>query len=625
MSEPAKRGSTATSNFGVGRREAHDSSAFYSRFPLPEISEDADIARPSCVDRLWVGDARYMDRCGDIADSSVALVVTSPPYYAGKEYEEAVGEGHIPASYVDYLEMLHDVFAACVRKLEPGGRIAVNVANLGRKPYRSLSADVIDILQNRLKLLLRGEVIWQKARGSTGSCAWGSFQQPGNPTLRDLTERVIIASKGRFDRAQRADERAETGRPWIGSAYADEYMEATTDIWEIRPASATQVGHPAPFPVELPQRLIDLYTYRDDLVLDPFIGAGATAVAAVRADRRYVGFDTDPEYIALAERRLESERASLGATDGTDNYRVEIKPKAMRQHSGGGQSGGDSGATEGHTPHATAGNGSPANSWTADAVANGHGYSHPAPDGGRVDQPSAAASGDQRDALAGHTTKRSEQGPAGASRPSDAPSFDDFQARAVREGIKARELAERLLGRCGFSDIRERVRCPAGVEVNFTARDQLGGLWRFDVSGAFTVTQRPGLRRTDTLWKALGKAATLHFAEQMHSANDEAGSHPPPPLVLLTTNRPARNSNGHRALAAMTGPGRPIFTVVEMHNDQDSTLLAELARGSRESSESGSTSPRPHHGRMNSTTDIVPPVYRQTTDSASNPSRSRIR
>ena len=94
------------------------------------------------------------------------------------------------------------MFAECVRTLEPGGRIAVNVANLGRKPYRSLSADVIAILQDRLGLLLRGEVIWHKAKGASGSCAWGSFRSPANPVLRDLTERVVIASKGRFDRAR---------------------------------------------------------------------------------------------------------------------------------------------------------------------------------------------------------------------------------------------------------------------------------------------------------------------------------------------------------------------------------------------------------------------------------------
>ncbi|MDE0669674.1 MAG: site-specific DNA-methyltransferase [bacterium] len=329
MSKPdRRRESTSTSNFGVGRREGHDSSAFYGRFPLPEITDASEIAPHACADQLWVGDARDMDRYGDIADSSVALVVTSPPYYAGKEYEEAVGEGHVPATYLDYLEMLHDVFAECVRKLEPGGRIAVNVANLGRKPYRSLSADVIDILQNRLKLLLRGEVIWQKARGSTGSCAWGSFQRPGSPALRDLTERVVIASKGRFDRARSLEARAAAGLPATGSATADEFMEATTDVWEIRPASATRVGHPAPFPVELPQRLMDLYTYRGDLVLDPFMGAGTTAVAAVRTGRHYVGFETDAGYVTLAGQRVEAERACGGNHDGFRRWEVSIPAKS---------------------------------------------------------------------------------------------------------------------------------------------------------------------------------------------------------------------------------------------------------------------------------------------------------
>ena len=93
------------------------------------------------------------------------------------------------------------VFDECRRVLEPGGRIAVNVANLGRKPYRSLSADVISILQDDLGLLLRGEVIWEKAATSSGSCAWGSFAKASNPVLRDMTERIIIASKGRFARA----------------------------------------------------------------------------------------------------------------------------------------------------------------------------------------------------------------------------------------------------------------------------------------------------------------------------------------------------------------------------------------------------------------------------------------
>jgi site-specific DNA-methyltransferase (adenine-specific) len=307
-----RRRATSTSSFGVSRRENHDASGFYARFTAPEQSDDDGVEPPGVVDQIYVGDARQMDR---VRPSSVALVVTSPPYFAGKAYEEALGEGHIPATYVEYLTMLEDVFAECVTKLEPGGRIAVNVANLGRKPYRSLSADVIGILQDRLGLLLRGEVIWRKARGAGGNCAWGSFKKPANPVLRDLTERVVIASKGRFDRAVTAKDRARRGLPSVATATADEFMDATLDLWELAPESATRVGHPAPFPVELPQRLIDLYTYEGDVVLDPFMGSGSTAVAAVRTGRHYLGYDMDEAYAKAARARVAHEVAALTTDD----------------------------------------------------------------------------------------------------------------------------------------------------------------------------------------------------------------------------------------------------------------------------------------------------------------------
>lgn len=447
---------------------------------MPEISEEDEVSPPACVDQLWVGDARKMDAFGQVADDSVALVVTSPPYFAGKEYEEAVGKGHIPATYKDFLTMLEEVFAQCVRKLEPGGRIAVNVANLGRRPYRSLSADVIAILQDRLGLLLRGEVIWQKARGAGGSCAWGSFQRPGNPVLRDVTERVVIASKGRFDRAVPATERSDQGLPSEGTAYVDEFMEATTDVWEIPTESATRVGHPAPFPVELPQRLIDLYTYRGDLVLDPFMGAGSTAVAAVRTGRHYLGFDTDAEYIALAEQRIADERVRLEQRTDKQHWRVTVTPSA------------NSAEPE----------------WS-----------------------------------------------------------DDFQVRAGQQGRKAQEMAQVILEQSGFGSIREKVKFSCGVEVNYGAVDQQGETWLFDVSGAFSVTQRPGLRRTDTLWKALGKAAVLH------------SFNPNVRLVLLTTDLPAPNSAGFRALQTVRGRGRPVYEVIEMLDPKDLERLAELGRG----------------------------------------------
>jgi DNA modification methylase len=295
---------TSTSSFGVSRRESHDAADFYARFTPPEISDDEELGRRGVVDVMHVGDARSME---EVPDATVALVVTSPPYFAGKEYETSLGEGHVPADYVAYLEMLRDVFAECARTLEPGGRLVVNVANLGRRPYRNLAGDVTTILQDDLRLLLRGEVVWQKQRGASGSCAWGSYRSPANPVLRDTTERLIIASKGRFDRVGRGDD----GRATITG---DEFLEATLDVWDIPAESATRVGHPAPFPVALVERCIHLFTYEGDLVLDPFIGSGTTAVAATLTGRHYVGYDTDAEYVGAARERVASV-ARGGAAD----------------------------------------------------------------------------------------------------------------------------------------------------------------------------------------------------------------------------------------------------------------------------------------------------------------------
>lgn len=307
-------GPTSTSAFGVGRRESHDASEFYARFAPPDLTLDDTIAPrleiPQGEAACILADARrlVLPDLSPLPDNCVALVVTSPPYFSGKEYEQALGEGHVPGDYLAYLQMLRDVFAECKRVLEPGGRIAVNVANLGRRPYRSLSADVIRVLQDDLRLLLRGEVVWRKGEAASGSCAWGSFRSAANPVLRDLTERVIVASKARFDRARRIEQRRRLGLPHQSQIAPDEFVEATLDVWNIAPESAKRVNHPAPFPVELPQRLIGLYTYRDDLVLDPFMGSGTTLVAALRGGRRYLGYDTDPSYVARAKRRLEEEQ-----------------------------------------------------------------------------------------------------------------------------------------------------------------------------------------------------------------------------------------------------------------------------------------------------------------------------
>lgn len=324
------RRATSTSNFGVGRRESHDATAFYARFHAPEVTLDSTVLDPIVVtEPFLLGDARDM---AAIADGAVALVVTSPPYFAGKTYEEELQKQGVPSSYLEYLEMLTEVFAECVRTLEPGGRIAVNVANLGRKPYRSLSADIIGILQDDLGLLLRGEIIWQKSEGASGSCAWGSFRSAANPVLRDITERVVVASKGRFDRALTPKQREARGLPYRSTPRTEDFMASTLDRWLIPPESARRVGHPAPFPVELPEQLIELYTYEHDLVLDPFMGSGSTLVAAQILDRRYVGYDMDPAYVELARTRVDEARAL-----GSDSHlrpppsRVGDEGKAAQQ------------------------------------------------------------------------------------------------------------------------------------------------------------------------------------------------------------------------------------------------------------------------------------------------------
>jgi modification methylase len=280
---------TTTRRFGTGKRESHDASAFYERdLVAVEFSTDDEVVPAPDVDRIWCHSAEAM---AELPSNSVALMVTSPPYHAGKDYDT-------DETFEDYLGLLERVFAETHRVLEPGGRAVVNVANLGRKPYIPLNALVARMMTERLGYFMRGEVIWQKAVGASGSCAWGSWRSASNPTLRDTHEYCLAFSKGRMDRVRKG----------VNTIDRDEFMSATLSVWNIPTESAKRVGHPAPFPVALPRRFIELYTFEGDLVLDPFMGSGSTAVAAVESGRHYVGYDTDPEYVALAEQRIAAAR-----------------------------------------------------------------------------------------------------------------------------------------------------------------------------------------------------------------------------------------------------------------------------------------------------------------------------
>jgi site-specific DNA-methyltransferase (adenine-specific) len=221
-------------------------------------------------------------------DRSIHLMITSPPYNVGKDYDQDL-------SLEEYRQLLRRVFNETYRVLVDGGRACINVANIGRKPYIPLHAFIIQDMLN-IGFLMRGEIIWNKSASSGTSTAWGSWKSASNPSLRDTHEYIMIFSKGRFSR-QSGKEKDTISR--------DEFLEFTKSVWQFPAESAHKVGHPAPFPEQLPYRCIQLYSFKGDVILDPFCGVGTTCVAAVKCGRRYLGYDVNSTYIESAIKRLE--------------------------------------------------------------------------------------------------------------------------------------------------------------------------------------------------------------------------------------------------------------------------------------------------------------------------------
>ncbi|MCX7841020.1 MAG: site-specific DNA-methyltransferase [Anaerolineae bacterium] len=285
------RKGSKTSTFGTTARVSHDSSAYYRSRLYAELSTRAeytpqpDNAFPAEFEnRIILGSSEQMQ---ELPDNSLHLMVTSPPYNVTKEYDADL-------SLDEYLALLRKVFAETYRVLVDGGRACVNVANVGRKPYIPLS-DYISRLMLDIGFQMRGEIIWHKRAGAGVSMAWGSWQSASNPVLRDVHEYILVFSKGSFNRDK--GDKADT-------ITKKQFLQWTKSVWTMNPESAKKVGHPAPFPIELPYRLIQLYTFKGDIVLDPFIGSGTTAIAALKAGRKYVGYETNPDYVKLAERRI---------------------------------------------------------------------------------------------------------------------------------------------------------------------------------------------------------------------------------------------------------------------------------------------------------------------------------
>ncbi len=286
---------TQTSSFGSVLRESHSSKKFYSSklfkdFKVPKNIEYREVSIPEGdLNRLYCKSSEKME---EVPDDSVHLMITSPPYNVGKEYDNDL-------TIDEYLELLTSVFSQTYDKLVTGGRACINIANLGRKPYIPLHAMVIEAMLD-LGFLMRGEIIWDKSASAGGSCAWGSWMSASNPVLRDYHEYILVFSKDSYSKNKSQQKR--------DTIQKDDFIQWTKSIWTFPAVNAKRIGHPAPFPVELPHRLINLYSYEGDVVLDPFCGSGTTCIAALQNNRKYIAYDNNAEYIELARNRISNHK-----------------------------------------------------------------------------------------------------------------------------------------------------------------------------------------------------------------------------------------------------------------------------------------------------------------------------
>jgi site-specific DNA-methyltransferase (adenine-specific) len=293
---------TKTSSFGTKGRINHDASKFYDSKLYRELRNAVEVSGKAnrfpdeYLNKIMPGSCEAMK---EIPDNSLHLMITSPPYNVSKEYDEDL-------SLKEYLQLLQNVFSETFRVLVNGGRACINVANLGRKPYIPLSA-YISRMMIEIGFNMRGEIIWNKAASASPSTAWGSWQSAVNPILRDVHEYILVFSKGSYKR-ERTKEELPVKKDTITK---EEFMEWTKSIWTMKAESAKKIGHPAPFPEELPKRLIKLYSFTGDIVLDPFMGSGTTAVSALKEGRNFVGYEINENYTALANKRVSIAQQAL--------------------------------------------------------------------------------------------------------------------------------------------------------------------------------------------------------------------------------------------------------------------------------------------------------------------------
>jgi len=288
---------TETSKFGAPAKINHDSKKFYSRrlyegfFTEKNVKYEENPIPSDYLNKILCKSSENMQ---ELPDNSVHLVVTSPPYNVGKEYDKDL-------TLEEYRNFLRNVWKEIYRVLVPGGRACINVANLGRKPYIPLHTFIIeDMLE--VGFLMRGEIIWNKSSSASTSTAWGSWLSAKNPTLRDIHEYILVFCKDTFKRENPKNRKSTISR--------EEFLEFTKSVWTFPAVSAKKIGYPAPFPEELPNRCIQLYTFEGEVVLDPFMGSGQTAIAALKTGRYYVGYEIEEKYVKLAETRIQKFKAT---------------------------------------------------------------------------------------------------------------------------------------------------------------------------------------------------------------------------------------------------------------------------------------------------------------------------
>ncbi len=286
-----RKNGTQTSSFGTPGRINHDSSKFYNSKLYEGLNNGKNVnyvenvVEPEFINKVF---CKSSEKMTELPDNSIHLMVTSPPYNVGKDYDANI-------SLKEYRELLKRIFKETYRVLVPGGRACINVANLGRKPYIPLHSYVIEDMQD-IGFLMRGEILWDKGASASPSTAWGSYLKANNPVLRDVHEYILVFCKDTFTRQNLHKKNSTISK--------QEFLEYTKSIWKFPAERASKVGHPAPFSVELPYRLIQLYTFEEEIVLDPFAGSGTTCIAALKTNRKYIAYDVDQKYCDLAERRI---------------------------------------------------------------------------------------------------------------------------------------------------------------------------------------------------------------------------------------------------------------------------------------------------------------------------------